>query len=261
MGKLEGKVAVITASTRSIGRAIAETYLAEGAKVVISSRSADKGAAALDEMSGGDNATYIQCDATDQSQVEALIDGTVDHFGRVDIAVLNAGGIMEASTIADMTDENWNHALSINLNHVFWGMRRALKHMLPQESGRIIAMSSVEGKVSKPMISHYSSNKHAINGLVKIAAHENGANGITVNAILPGIVLTDMFYESGPQTVEMMQLEGGLEALADLYSSGSAIKRPNTVEEVAAVALMLARDEAKNITGCLFPVDGGTSPY
>lgn len=261
MGKLDGKVAVITASTRSIGRGIAEKYLAEGAKVVISGRSADKGATALDEMGAGDNAHFIACDATQQDQVEALIDGTVGHFGRVDITVLNAGGIMNAAPVAEMTDENWNHALGINLNHTFWGMRRSLQHMQKQQSGRIIAISSVEGKVSKPTISHYSSNKHAINGLVKVAAHENGTQGITVNAILPGIVLTDMFYESGAATVEAMQLEGGLDALAAMYASGSAIKRPNTVEEVAAVALMLARDEAKNITGCLFPCDGGTSPY
>lgn len=261
MGKLDGKVAVITASTRSIGRAVAEKYLQEGANVVISGRDEEKGAKALEEMDAGEHAFFVKCDATTQSDVEALIDKTVDHYGRLDIAVLNAGGIQEAATVADMTDENWNHALSINLNHTFWGMRRALKHMLPQHSGRIIAMSSVEGKLSKPTISHYSSNKHAINGLVKVAAHENGTEGITVNAILPGIVLTDMFYETGPQTVEMMQLEGGLDALAAMYAAGSAIKRPNTVDEVAAVALMLARDEAKNITGCLFPCDGGTMPY
>jgi len=261
MGKLDGKVAVITASTRSIGRAIAEKYVAEGAKVVISSRSADKGATALEEMGAGDNAHFIACDATQQGDVEGLIDATVDHYGTVDIAVLNAGGIMNAAPIAEMTDENWDHALSINLNHTFWGMRRALQHMQPKQSGRIIAISSVEGKLSKPTIGHYSSNKHAINGLVKVAAHENGTQGITVNAILPGLVLTDMFHETGPATVEAMQLEGGLDALASMFSAGSAIKRPNTVEEVAAVALMLARDEAKNITGCLFPCDGGTMPY
>ena len=261
MGKLDDKVAVITASTRSIGRAVAEKYLAEGAKVVISGRTPEKGATALEEMGAGDNAHFIACDATQQDQVEGLIDGTVDHFGRVDIAVLNAGGIQSAAPISEMTDENWNHALAINLNHTFWGMRRALQHMQKQESGRIIAMSSVEGKLSKPTISHYSSNKHAINGLVKVAAHENGTAGITVNAILPGLVLTDMFYETGPATVDAMQLEGGLDALASMFSAGSAIKRPNTVDEVAAVALMLARDEAKNITGCLFPCDGGTMPY
>lgn len=261
MGKLDGKTAVITASTRSIGRTVAETYIREGANVVISGRSEDKGQAALAEMDAGDQAHFVACDATKRDDVEGLIDATVDHYGAVDIAVLNAGGIMEAAPIADMTDENWDHALDLNLNHTFWGIRRALKHMIPQQSGRIIAMSSVEGKMSKPTIAHYSSNKHAINGLVKIAAHENGTNGITVNAILPGVVLTDMFYESGPATVEAMGLDGGLDALAAMYASGSAIKRPNTVEEVAAVALMLARDEARNITGCLFPVDGGTMPY
>jgi len=260
MGKLEGKVAVITASTRSIGREIAETYVREGANVVISSRTQEKGDAALAEMDGGDQVHFIPCDAGYQDQVEALIDGTVDHFGRVDIAVLNAGGISEPATVADMTDEAWQYALNLNLNHTFWGMRRALKYMLPQKHGSIIARSSVEGKLSKPTISHYSSNKHAINGLVKVAAHENGTEGVTVNAILPGVVLTDMFYEAGPQAVESMGLDG-LDGLAALYAGGSAIKRPNTVEEVAAVALMLARDEAKNITGCLFPCDGGTSPY
>ena len=116
MGKLDGKVAVITASTRSIGRAVAEKYLSEGAKVVISGRNADKGATALEEIGAEDNAHFIACDATQQGDVEALIDGTVDHFGHVDIAVLNAGGIISAAPIADMTDENWNHALSINLN-------------------------------------------------------------------------------------------------------------------------------------------------
>ncbi|MGI9622785.1 MAG: SDR family NAD(P)-dependent oxidoreductase [Acidimicrobiales bacterium] len=261
MGKLDGKVAVITASTRSIGRGIAEKYVSEGANVVISSRSEEKGAAALEEMAAGDSAHFIACDAQQQDQVEALIDGTVDHYGKVDIVVLNAGGIMESAPVAEMTDENWQYALDLNLNHTFWGMRRALKHMIPQQSGRIIAMSSVEGKRSLPTIAQYSSNKHAINGLVKIAAHENGTNGITVNAILPGLVLTDMFYQSGPQTVEALGLEGGLDALAAMYSASSTLKRPNTVEEVAAVALMLARDEAKNISGCLFPVDGGTLPY
>lgn len=260
MGKLDGRVAVITASTRSIGRTIAETYLAEGAKVVISGRNADKGATALDEIGAGDSAHFIACDATQQGDVEGLIDATVDHFGRVDIAVLNAGGIQMASPVADMTDENWNHALAINLNHTFWGIRRALKYMLPQGYGRLIAISSVEGKVAKPTIAHYSSNKHAINGLVKVVAHETGTTGVTCNAILPGVVLTDMFYESGPQTVEVMGLES-LDDLAAVYSADSAIKRPNTVEEVAAAALLLAREDAKNFTGCMFPVDGGTMPY
>ena len=111
MEKLEGKIAVITASTRSIGRAIAEAYLAEGAKVVVSGRSEEKGKNALEEMGAGDNAIFIPCDATKQSDVEGLIDKTVDHFGRIDIAVLNAGGILNAAPVVDMTDESWNYTL------------------------------------------------------------------------------------------------------------------------------------------------------
>ena len=260
MGKLEGKVAVITASTRSIGRAIAEAYLAEGAKVVVSGRSEEKGAVALEEMNAGENATFIACDATSQSDVEGLIEGTISHFGQLDIAVLNAGGILTPHTVAEMTDESWNHTVNLNLNHTFWGMRKALQHMLPRESGRIIAISSIEGKMRTETVSHYVASKHGINGLVKVAAHEVGEQGITVNAILPGFVRTDLFYEFGPATVEQMGLDS-LEDLATYYSAGSSIKKPNTVEQVAAAAVMLARDEARNITACLFPVDGGTMPY
>ncbi len=260
MGKLDGKVAAITASTRSIGRAIAEAYLAEGAKVVVSGRSKEKGAAALEEMNAGDNATFIACDASKQSDVEGLIDGTVNHFGKIDIAVLNAGGILNAAPVAEMTDESWEYTLNLNLNHTFWGMRKALQHMLPQEDGRIIAISSVEGKMRTETVSHYVATKHDINGLVKTAAHEVGPTGVTVNAILPGFVKTDLFYESAPQTAEALGMDS-LDEVADMYSQASAIKKPNTVEQVAAVAVMLARDEARNFTACLFPVDGGTMPY
>ena len=260
MGKLDGKVAVITASTRSIGRAIAEAYLAEGAKVVVSGRSEEKGAAALEEMNAGDNATFIACDATSQADVEGLIEGTISHFGQLDIAVLNAGGIMSPHTVAEMTDESWNHTLNLNLNHTFWGMRKALQHMILRESGRIIAISSVEGKMRTETVSHYVATKHAINGLVKVAAHEVGQQGITVNAILPGFVPTDLFNEHGPAAAKAQGLDS-LEDLKVVYSSGTALKRPNKVEEVAAAAVMFARDEARNLTACLFPVDAGSMPY
>ncbi len=260
MGKLDGKVAAITGSTRSIGRAIAEAYVAQGANVVVSGRSAEKGQRCLDEMGAGDNAHFIECDATKKADVEALVQGTIDHYGRLDIMVLNAGGVGQTATVADMSDEEWQYELDLNLNHTFWGMRKALQHMIPRESGRIIAISSVEGKLGKAGIPGYAANKHAINGLVKSAAHEVGTLGITVNAICPGIVLTDMFYDSGPDTIQVMGLPD-LDALADIFAKDSAIKRPNTVEEVAAAAVLLATDQASGITGALFPVDGGTAQY
>lgn len=259
MGKLDGRVAVVTAGTRSIGRGIAEAFLAEGAKVVVSGRNADKGAVAVSEM-GGTNVHFIACDATKQDQVEALIDGTVEHYGRIDIAVFNAGGVANTSMVADFSDEEWQYELDFNINHCFWGTRRALKYMLPQQYGRILNMSSMFGKITMPGVAGYMTNKHAIIGFSKAAAHEVGTQGVTVNAVCPGFVATDMFYETGPATVEALGLPD-LDALAAIMYNPTAIKRPNTVEEVAALCTLLASHEGGGMTGGAFNVDGGASPY
>jgi 3-hydroxybutyrate dehydrogenase len=260
MGQLDGKVAVITAGTRSIGRGIAESFLAEGAKVVVSGRSAQKGAAALAEMGGGDNLHFVACDATKQAEVEALVDATVDHFGRLDISVFNAGGVANTAMCADMSDEEWQFELNFNLNHCFWGTRRSLKYMLPQQSGRIMLMSSMYGKIVTPGVPGYIANKHAIIGLAKAVATEVGTQGITVNAVCPGFVATDMFYETGPATVEAMGLPN-LDALAEIMYSPTAIKRATTVEEVAAACTFLASEAGGGITGTSMNIDGGASPY
>jgi 3-hydroxybutyrate dehydrogenase len=118
----------------------------------------------------------------------------------------------------------------------------------------------VEGKLGKPGIPGYAATKHAVNGLVKAAAREVGTLGITVNAILPGLIETDIVRATGPDSAVAMGLDG-YDALITMFSSESAIKRPNRVEEVAAVAVLMASDAAKNMTGCMFPVDGGTMPY
>jgi NAD(P)-dependent dehydrogenase (short-subunit alcohol dehydrogenase family) len=159
-----------------------------------------------------------------------------------------------------MSDEEWKLEIDWNLNHVFWGMRRALQHMIPRSSGRILVTSSVEGKLGKPGIPGYAATKHAVNGLVKAAAHEVGTLGITVNSILPGLIETDIVRATGPASAAMMGLPS-YEAMLDLFAQESAIKRLNTVEEVAAVAVLLASEAGRNITGTLFPVDGGTMPY
>ena len=260
MGKLDGKVACITGGTRSIGRAMADAFLAEGAKVVVNGRDAAKGQQCLDEMNAGDNAAFFAGDASKQDAVEGLIDFTIERYGQLDICCLNSGGVNMTAPVSQMSDEEWQLEVDWNLNHVFWGMRRALQHMIPRESGRIIVTSSVEGKLGKPGIPGYAATKHAVNGLVKAAAHENGTLGVTVNAILPGIIETDIVRATGPDSAVAMGL-GSYENLIAAFSSESAIKRPNTVEEVAAVAVLLASDAAKNITGCMFPVDGGTMPY
>lgn len=261
MGKLDGKVACITGGTRSIGRAMAESFIAEGAKVVVNGRNADKGAECLAEMDAGDNAAFYAGDASKQDAVEGLIDFTIEKYGQVDICCLNSGGVKNTAPVAQMSDEEWQLEVDWNLNHVFWGMRKVLNHMIPRESGRILVTSSVEGKLGKPGIPGYAATKHAVNGLVKAAAQEVGPLGITVNSILPGLIETDIVRDTGPDSAEAMGLEGGYDALIEMFSAESAIKRPNKVEEVAAVALFLASDAAKNFTGNMFPVDGGTMPY
>ncbi len=258
--ELEGKVACITGGTRSIGRAMAEAFVAEGAKVVVNGRDEAKGAACLEEMGAGDNAAFYAGDASNQQSVEGLIDFTIERYGQLDICCLNSGGVKMTAPVADMTDEEWQLEVDWNLNHVFWGMRRAFNHMIPREYGRVIVTSSVEGKLGKPGIPGYSATKHAVNGLVKAAAQEVGTLGITVNSILPGIIETDIVRETGPDSAVAMGL-GGYDDLIDMFASESAIKRPNTVEEVAAVAVYLASDAARNMTASMFPVDGGTSPY
>jgi len=260
MGKLEGKVACITGGTRSIGRAMAEAFVAEGAKVVVNGRDAEKGQRCLEEMGAGDDAAFFAGDASEQSTVEGLVDFTIETYGQLDICCLNSGGVKMTAPVAQMTDEEWTLEVDWNLNHVFWGMRRALQHMVPRETGRILVTSSVEGKLGKPGIPGYAATKHAVNGLVKAAAHEVGTLGITVNSILPGLIETDIVRATGPDSAVAMGLDN-YDALLNVFAQEAAIKRLNTVEEVAAVAVHLASDAARNMTGCMFPVDGGTMPY
>ena len=260
MGKLDGKVACVTGGTRSIGRAIADAFLAEGASVVVNGRDHAKGERCLTEMGAGPKAAFYAGDARKQGDVEGLIDFTVEHFGKLDICCLNSGGVEATAPVASMTDEEWNLEMDWNINHVFWGMRRALQHMIPRQEGRVIVTSSVEGKLGKPGIAGYSTGKHAVNGLVKSAAREVGTLGITVNALLPGIIETDIVRDTGPASAQAMGLES-YDAMIGLFCQESSIKRPNRSEEVAAVAVLLASDAGRNMTGCLFPIDGGTMPY
>ena len=260
MGKLDGKVAAITGGTRSIGRACAEAFMAEGARVVVNGRNEEKGRQAVAEMGGGDNIAFFQGDAAKQSTCEGIVDFAVERYGQLDIILLNSGGVLNTAPVSMMSDEEWQLEIDWNLNHVFWGMRKALQHMLPRGSGRILVTSSVEGKIAKPGIPGYNATKHAVCGLVKSAAKEVGTSGITVNAILPGLIETDIVRETGPQSAEMMGLPS-YDAMIEMFAQESAIKKCNTVEQVAAVAVMLASDAARNFTGCMFPVDGGTLPY
>jgi len=259
MGKLDGRVAVITSGSTGIGRGIGEAFLAEGAQVVINGRDAEKGARALKEMNAGENGHFIKGDVTVREDIDAVVGGTVEHFGRLDILVNNAGGLIKTAPVANLADEDWDYAVKWNLYSAFWASRKALEYMIPQQSGRIINISSVEGKHGKPAIPAYVTCKHALIGLTKAIAKETGTSGVTCNAICPGLVWTDVLVATGPDSAKEMGIT--FEQMVDQFAQETALKRISTVEEVAAVAVLLASDVAAGITGSAYNVDGGTAAY
>jgi 3-hydroxybutyrate dehydrogenase len=259
MGKLDGKVAVITSGSTGIGRGIAQAFLEEGAMVVINGRDVEKGARALKELNAGERGHFIKGDVTVREDIDAVVDGAVGKFGRIDILVNNAGGLIKTAPVANLADEDWDYAVKWNLYSAFWASRKALGYMLPQNSGRIINISSVEGKHGKPAIPAYVTCKHALIGLTKAIAKENGTSGVTCNAICPGLVWTDVLVATGPDSAKEMGLT--FEQMVDQFAQETALKRISTVEEVAAVAVLLASDVAAGITGSAYNVDGGTAAY
>ena len=240
---LKDRVVIVTGGAGGIGRATVERFTAEGAKVV-----------------AWDITTDPKVDVTDSASVQRSVDDVIAQFGRIDILVNNAGGSDGFAPIHELADEAWDKAMDLNVNSAFWATRAAVAHMLPQASGRIINMSSVESKLgNKASVSHYITSKHALNGLTKATAFEYGTNGITCNALCPGAIETDLMTEVGPGYAA----ENGMtyEEYKDVYASESAIKRLNTVEEVGAMAVLLASDVGGGITGALINIDGGTAPY
>ena len=147
----------------------------------------------------------------------------------------------------------------MNLWSTFWCSRRALGHMIPKQWGRIINISSLEGKVGKPGIATYVTAKHAVNGLTKAMALEVGTLGITVNALCPGAIETDMMKDEGTKAAESMGMT--YEDLLDWFAQESSIKRLNDVEDVAMVASLLVSEAGAGITGSLISIDGGSAPY
>jgi NAD(P)-dependent dehydrogenase (short-subunit alcohol dehydrogenase family) len=257
--QLEGRTAAITGGTAGIGLGIAEAFLAEGARVALMARNEEKAARVIADLDAGDRAIFIRGDAMVQQDVEGFIDEAAARLGAVDVLVNNAGGAGDLQPLVQLSDETFDETMKWNVYSTFWASRRVLPGMLERKWGRIINISSTEGKVGKPVLLAYTTAKHAVNGMTKSLAQEVGTEGITVNAICPGLIITDIVRENGPNTAKAMGLT--FEEMVDLFSQESAIKRPNTVEEVAAVAVLLASDAGAGITGTALSVDGGTAPY
>ena len=246
--RLAGRVAAVTGSTRGIGRAIAAAFAAEGAHVVVNSRTEAAARAAAAELGG--SAIGVGADVSTPDGAQTLVDTTVAHFGRLDVAVANAG-VNIVRPAVDLTPEEWRAVLATNLDGVFYTAQRAGRRMIAQGSGCVLAIASVTSFNAFPQRAPYAASKAAVAMLTKVLAAEWAAAGVRVNAIAPGYVRTDM--------IEELRKAGRLdmEAIARRTPMG----RLAEPEEVARLAVFLASDEASYVTGETVLVDGGWAAY
>jgi NAD(P)-dependent dehydrogenase (short-subunit alcohol dehydrogenase family) len=260
MTELEDQVAVVTGGSRGIGAGIVEAFLGAGARVAFNGRREEKGKALVEALGAPETLWYCQGSATAAQDLDRLIDGAVARFGRIDVLVNNAGGSGALAPIAELSEAAWENDLRLNLTSAFLATKAALRHMLPAGYGTIINISSVEGKVATPSMGAYVASKHGLNGLTKAVAAEVGRSGITVNAICPGLILTDAVRDGGPGLAESLGMS--FEEMVDtVFKSKTLTGELNTVEQVAQMALLLATPAGRGITGALLSVDGGIAPY
>ena len=244
---LTGKVALVTGASRGIGRAIALKLAAEGAAVVINYHgSMEKAKEVKAEIeSDGGIAEIMQCNVADYQATEAMIRKVTDDFGRLDILVNNAG-ITRDGLLMKMTESDYDAVLQTNLKGTFNGIRFASRQMLRQKSGRIINISSVSGILGNAGQANYAASKAGVIGLTKTMARELASRGITVNAVAPGFVETDM--------TEVLP-----EAVKETSCKQIPLGRFGKPEEIANAVAFLASEEADYITGQVISVDGGMS--
>ena len=254
----KGKVALVTGSTSGIGLAIARAYAAEGADICINGFG---DAAAIEkERSGietefGVKVIYSGADMSKGDQTEAMVTDTIKQLGAVDILVNNAG-IQFVSPVEEFPPEKWEQILAINLSSAFYASRAAIPGMKAKKWGRIINTASAHALIASPFKSAYVAAKHGIAGFTKTVALETATFGITANAICPGYVWTPLVEKQIPDTMAARGLTRD-QVINDVLLHAQPTKQFVTVDEVAALAVYLAGDMARSITGAIISIDGG----
>jgi 3-hydroxybutyrate dehydrogenase len=256
--KLEKRIALVTGGGRGIGRAIALAFASEGAQVTVAARSFEQVQQVAREIADGfsTKALPVVCDVSDAASVERLFKDVCESFGRGPDILVNNAGIAESAPLTKTGDELWQRHLAINLSGSFYCMRAALPQMIERGWGRIVNIASIAGKTGAPYIAAYSASKHGVLGLTRSAALEVAAKGITVNAICPGYVDTEMTTRG----IENITKKTGLSADQAMESIRKMSPQNRIIEpeEVAALALLLASEEGRGINGQAINVDGGT---
>jgi 3-oxoacyl-[acyl-carrier protein] reductase len=243
MFTLTGKVALVTGASRGIGRAIAGRLAAQGALVIAAARGDNARASADEIVAAGGRAEALTLDVTDAAAVEAAPGDIVKRHGRLDIVVSNAG-VTRDQLLMRMKRDDWDAVLATNLTATFLLAQAAMRPMLKQRGGRIIAISSVVGQTGNAGQSNYAASKAGLIGFAKALAREVASRAITVNVVAPGMIETDMTRA----IAEKAQVD---------WSSQIPLGRLGTVDEVAAAVSFLASDEASYITGHVLAVNGG----
>jgi NAD(P)-dependent dehydrogenase (short-subunit alcohol dehydrogenase family) len=241
------QVVLITGALTGIGRAAALAFVREGASIMVSGRHADAGKKLVDELRAvGAEAEFIQADVRHEDEVRDLVDQTVKRFGRLDVAVNNAGTEGKIGPIVEQSTDNYAATFDTNVLGTLLSMKHELRVMTAQRSGSIVNLSSVAGQKGAPGVSIYVASKHAVEGLTKSAALEAAAFGVRVNAVAPGPIDTDMLTRFTGTS------DGKTSFLANV-----PLKRAGKPEEVAQAIVYLSSDRASFITGQIVGVDGG----
>ena len=244
MFDLTNKVAIITGASQGIGKGMAETFSKAGAHVACVSRNKDNLKSVVDSLiENGGAASFYTCDVSSLDAFQNTIKEIVENHGSVDILVNNAG-VCKDKLIMRMSEDDWNKVININLNGAFNGIKAVSQIMIKQRAGRIINISSIVGLIGNPGQANYAASKAGLIGLSKSAAKELAPRGITVNAIAPGYIATDMTDQITDQAKENLITK-------------IPLGRIGSPSDIAASALFLASDEAGYITGQTLTVDGG----
>lgn len=244
MFDLTNKVAIITGASQGIGKGMAETFSKAGAHVACVSRNKDNLKSVADSLiKNGGVASFYTCDVSSLDAFQNTIKEIAENHGSVDILVNNAG-VCKDKLIMRMSEDDWNKVININLNGAFNGIKAVSQIMIKQRAGRIINISSIVGLIGNPGQANYAASKAGLIGLSKSAAKELAPRGITVNAIAPGYIATDMTDQITDQAKENLITK-------------IPLGRIGSPSDIAASALFLASDEAGYITGQTLTVDGG----